>query len=280
MKTKDVTITPEMAKQWLECNDANRPLNSRKARMYADDMLNGRWQYNGETISIGEDGRLKNGQHRLMAIVIANQPQLMRVDYGVPNSVTIYDRGKGRTTLDTFVMGGRSRDIYNNITISIARLHYMVQHLLLNKSNIYVSDTAVEEFISKNEDTLSAIVSLRKYSHSGTTRVSTQSAVILLPCYYAYKSGVPIEKLDEFCRIVNVGYGSGDDISPAVTIRNDIMGNKININGGGSKARILGCWRVERAIADYVEGKHRAMSYTTIDKPTYSDSPEFREERT
>lgn len=56
------TITPDMAKDMLKNNTENRTLKSRRVQMYANDMLNGNWKMNGDTIVIGDDGVLKNGQ--------------------------------------------------------------------------------------------------------------------------------------------------------------------------------------------------------------------------
>ncbi|MDP2620568.1 MAG: hypothetical protein Q8P46_10395, partial [Hyphomicrobiales bacterium] len=68
-------ITPELAREWLEkTNRKNRPLSELKWTAYAVDMLEGRWQYNGDAIRFGSDGVLLDGQHRLMACVEAGIP--------------------------------------------------------------------------------------------------------------------------------------------------------------------------------------------------------------
>ena len=91
------TITPEMAKELLACNTGNfRRLNETKARQYALDMINGRWEITGDAISI-TDGVVLNGQHRLLGIVIANTPIETYVARNIATSAKMMDTGTGRT---------------------------------------------------------------------------------------------------------------------------------------------------------------------------------------
>ena len=45
-----VTVTPDMAHDWLGFNTHNRPIRSRTIAAYAADMTAGSWQWNGESI--------------------------------------------------------------------------------------------------------------------------------------------------------------------------------------------------------------------------------------
>lgn len=54
-------------------NLCNRPFNLSDAYKYAQEILNGRWEINGETISIGWYGNVLSGQHRLIATILAAQ---------------------------------------------------------------------------------------------------------------------------------------------------------------------------------------------------------------
>jgi hypothetical protein len=64
-----VRITAEIAREMLEKNTKNRPLNKRHADRLKDAMIAGEWWMNGETIIFSAEGILLNGQHRLWAIV-------------------------------------------------------------------------------------------------------------------------------------------------------------------------------------------------------------------
>ncbi len=66
------TVTPEMAKKFLESNHENqRKLSKSRVTRYAEEIRNEMWLYNGESIIISESGRLIDGQHRLAAILEA-----------------------------------------------------------------------------------------------------------------------------------------------------------------------------------------------------------------
>ena len=62
-------IDAAKAQEPLTKNDHNRRLSPVRIRKFADEMQNGMWVYNGESIIVSESGRLLDGQHRLHAIV-------------------------------------------------------------------------------------------------------------------------------------------------------------------------------------------------------------------
>lgn len=93
------TITPELAAHYLKRNvDNYRKISKAKVQMYASEMKAGHWQLNGEGIMFDQTGKLKNGQHRLAAVIMAGIPIAMTVVTGVSDDVTIYDSGMVRST--------------------------------------------------------------------------------------------------------------------------------------------------------------------------------------
>jgi hypothetical protein len=101
-------ITPKRAAELLERNEINRHLRDRTVEAFAEDMRNDAWNgLNGETIKFGLDGRLKDGQHRLWAIVQADIPVEMLVEYGVPDDAqSTIDTGMRRSYADTLALRG------------------------------------------------------------------------------------------------------------------------------------------------------------------------------
>lgn len=63
---------PLTGKVQFNNNDTNRAINTINVMTLLQDLLNGRWKLNGETIIIGETGRVLNGQHQLIALVLAD----------------------------------------------------------------------------------------------------------------------------------------------------------------------------------------------------------------
>lgn len=60
-------LTPELAALLLKNNDHNRAPKS-IIHQFKTDMIEGRWELNGESIVIASTGEVNNGQHRLRAV--------------------------------------------------------------------------------------------------------------------------------------------------------------------------------------------------------------------
>lgn len=72
--TVDVILTDEHGEKiWCQNNCRNRPFGEGWARQLAQDILNGNWQLNYETIVVSRTGQITSGQHRLIALVLACQ---------------------------------------------------------------------------------------------------------------------------------------------------------------------------------------------------------------
>ncbi len=115
-----MTITPQMAEQWLGHNTKNRTLRDPQIRSIAADMKNNRWKLNGETIIFSDTGVLLNGQHRLKACIEANTPFTSVVIQGIENDAfSTIDSGAKRTASDVLSMEGIK---YSAITAAAARI--------------------------------------------------------------------------------------------------------------------------------------------------------------
>lgn len=67
------TISPELAERYLGENKQNRSLKTRYVRKLTGAITRGEWVLNGESIKFDVDGNLIDGQHRLAAVIEANQ---------------------------------------------------------------------------------------------------------------------------------------------------------------------------------------------------------------
>src|SRR5688500_13425048 len=93
-----VTITPQMAKDWLAANTHNRKLRDHHVVALSRDMKAGRWHDTGTPIKFDRAGVLLDGQHRLEAIVLADVPIQMWVFRGLESEVQDYmDTGLRRS---------------------------------------------------------------------------------------------------------------------------------------------------------------------------------------
>lgn len=100
-----LTITPDLADYILQKNENNRNISNPSVRKMADDIKNGDWQANGQSIIIDTEGRLNDGQHRLNAVLLAGKSIKTLVCFGVHRDTRLtVDVGKKRSVSDYLTM--------------------------------------------------------------------------------------------------------------------------------------------------------------------------------
>jgi hypothetical protein len=103
------TITPDMAAQMLGTMKQNRRMRRATVQRYAREMATGHWQLNGEPIIFDHAGALRDGQHRLNAVVLAKVPVQMLVVRGVgDDAMATIDTGASRSFGDVITLRGGS----------------------------------------------------------------------------------------------------------------------------------------------------------------------------
>jgi hypothetical protein len=107
VRTAIKDVTPEVAQRLLGRNSRNRPVRASHVRQLAEAMSSGRWDFNGESIKISQDGSLLDGQHRLMAIREAQVTVRMVVVEGLPTPAQdTVDTGRRRKLSDVLFIAG------------------------------------------------------------------------------------------------------------------------------------------------------------------------------
>lgn len=115
---KVITVTPELAEQWLGKNTHNRKLREPHMRGLVEDIKAGNWKWNGDSIKFAADGTLLDGQHRLAAIVRAGIPVEMLVIRGLENeSQHTMDTGAKRSAGDMLKLRGEKH--YNPLAAGL-----------------------------------------------------------------------------------------------------------------------------------------------------------------
>ena len=121
IETSIETITPQLAKDILANNRSNRSVNATIVAHYADAISRGQWELNGEALKIAHDGRLLDGQHRLMAVIKSGIPIQTLVIRGLSSEVfDTLDQGRARTGGDLLSSMGVS---HANSVSSIILMH-------------------------------------------------------------------------------------------------------------------------------------------------------------
>jgi hypothetical protein len=102
-------ITPEVAREWLDINHRNRTLNQSSVAHIAELIKRGEWmQDSTDAIGLDTDGGVVNGQHRLQAVILADQAIRALVLRDVdPAVIKVIDQGRGRNLAQFLGMDGR-----------------------------------------------------------------------------------------------------------------------------------------------------------------------------
>jgi hypothetical protein len=104
-------ITPEVAADYLQLNVENRKLHEKTVERFARAMRAGRWKLTTQGIAFDIDGRLVDGQHRLAACILIDEPFETLVFRNAPRDMfDVLDDGKHRSGADTLgILGSSNR---------------------------------------------------------------------------------------------------------------------------------------------------------------------------
>lgn len=99
-------VTPQVATKWMEDNKNNRNISMPYVDFLAKQMRAGQWFLNGESIRFNDRGELIDGQHRLMACIVADAPFETWVMFNLQD--------EAKYTIDS----GRKRSVGDHLSIS------------------------------------------------------------------------------------------------------------------------------------------------------------------
>lgn len=100
-------ISPDKAAELMARNENNRSIKQIKIDQYARDMMDGAWNPDASDIKFDRDGKLIDGQNRLLACIQSDTPFPTLVRTGLdPVAFNFIDTGAVRTTGDVFKRAG------------------------------------------------------------------------------------------------------------------------------------------------------------------------------
>lgn len=179
MKTEVHNVNLQKARDWAEKNlpyqrgesNTNRPMSQRKVNQYAFDMLSGKWRLTHQGIGFAKSGFMKDGQHRIMAIIQAAEqgatmgeevlppnPKIsiqMQVTFGLEDDVfDVLDTGLPRSAAQVLAIAGYSNQsqlaaaarllfMYDNLDFKFWRSTKISNHEILKT----VQDSGIVEYI-------------------------------------------------------------------------------------------------------------------------------------
>lgn len=102
-----LSLTPDLAAEFLRANLANRKVSRSTVATYAQAITRGEWQLNGEPIIVSDSGQLLNGQHRCHAVISAKRPIDVLIVRGISgDAFKTLDTGKKRSASDALGIDG------------------------------------------------------------------------------------------------------------------------------------------------------------------------------
>lgn len=239
-------ITPEIASRMLEMNGNNRSLSTGTVTAYANDIKDGRWDESvGATISFDEDGILRDGQHRLAAVVKANKGIKVWVCRNTSRT-GIYDCNRKRSSSDQISI--TRPDLEKVYTTS--RYVAIASHLIrkedgdttLNRRR--VAPFEIIEFTDRHKADLDEYF-LNMPQHS---LPKTSVAAVHIALFLAYLNGVPMNKIEKFYDVLTTGMSTCPEEFPVIAYRNYLVEQQAVRNTDDELARC------QYALSKYIEG--------------------------
>lgn len=272
MQTQTIDVTAAKAREFLSSNfqfekgksGTNRPVSIRTVNRYAISMLTGKWRLTHQGIAFDTKHQLKDGQHRLLALVQAAEegatdgehvyepnPKIkikFQVTYGLPEDVfDILDIGLARSSNQILAIAGYSN---GSLLSASARLLFMFdEHEFKYWRSTKVTNQQVLNTVKlSNIDNYTTIgAQLRPIGF-----ISAASTVGYYVCERAYPGGPHQKFMDDLKAGADL-----DRDSPALALRNYMMSSRsrsarIRRDAFVHLAMYIKAWN------DYVENRRRA----------------------
>lgn len=199
----DVSITPEVAAFILELNTENRKMKPTVVTRLASIITGGRWINTGEPIIISENGQVNDGQHRLAAIIEANQPAVVDIRFGVSRAaMAATNTGVPRYGHDLMVLRGEQ---YAAALAATLRFVTLWNQGRITRYTLAVDNVLLEQTLANHPDVREATAMMSRKHVRGTK----QSWFAF--CLWLFMQHWPIETVQAFSDQVATGEGySGD----------------------------------------------------------------------
>lgn len=200
--TRIVRYTPALAEAILTSrNTLNRDIRDRRVEKYANDMRNGRWEMNGETIKFTKTGQLLDGQHRLWAVFYAGVPIDMLTVEGLEDEVMpTIDTGAPRGFADVAKIGGNS---YAALLAGVVKwVHWYENGRGAHLATANASHAELNETLRANPDIAERIAEIVGYKKAKKIMRPSVAGFIYL---YAYRTDPA--KAEYFLELLETGEG-------------------------------------------------------------------------
>lgn len=261
MKTTYMLVTPQIAEEWLTHNTDNRNVRAKRVDQYARDMSNGRWEKDSPNpIVFGENGLLKDGQHRLMALIKANVSLNFLVCW-VSDEVRNFDTGATRSVADYIKM--KSGSNLSSTLIAAINLK-LTMRFAKSPTRAEIEDEYYKD--AATWDKAFGICGL-----GSKTKLGKRSSMVLA-IKNALNCGVSEATLTRFCNVVNSGFSNGTHENSAILARNALL----DMAGRMNSRKVQ--WELCGLLEEYIHLFENASTRVRkLQKPTWYYSSQLKE---
>jgi hypothetical protein len=197
-------LSPEAAKLLLKShNFKNRGLKKHQKAFLQRQIEAGKFVYNGETIIVGDNGQILNGQHRLAACVATGKAIEVLMVFGVPASAFVtVDQGARRGGADVLAIEG-----YRNCNNLAATLRQIDNYFKGALGKAHASGPSGAEGRGDNSFTLELLARYPDVEQSVSKMKGFRLSAPAVACalHYLFRQRSP-EQADEFCDVLLNGF--------------------------------------------------------------------------
>lgn len=244
-----VLVTPEMAAKWLT-NNHNRTLRKSTVDKYANQLAKNQWQTHHQGIAFDSSGVLRDGQHRLSAIVQCGISVWMLITEGVhSDSIMGMDQLAIRNKADVLRLMGV--DATNS---AVAIIKFMISGPTHVNNSRAISTEDIKECFAAWGDAVSVTHPLWKIRN-------IRCAPILACIARAWMHGNQ-DRIERFVEILETGEIASAEERGALRIRNYHLERGA---GGGNSERVGYYRKTQSAIRAFLDRRDLTKIYECID---------------
>lgn len=252
IKTGWYDVGPDLAGALLEKNEENRPVSQREVKKLERVLRSDKWKPNGETIKLDSKGRLRDGQHRLNAIINTGISAKMLIVTGLDEDVfTTMDQGRKRTGGDVLFIRGVAN--YAQTSVACATFYRVIKNKPIFGSVDAIPPYGIDEVLERHEglrESVDFVAPIHKQGDKGVIGVGYLSA------FHYLIANVLGEKEKADALVIGICQGTGlEQDDPILQFRRRILGagKKKNIMQAQPKMALFA-----KVVGMYLEG-HREM---------------------
>jgi hypothetical protein len=246
--TKTILMTPYLAAEWLKWNDNNRRVSKPHVKRLVSEMKAGNWQLNGQCLIMSCDGRLLDGQHRLNAIVDADQTVVVDVRFGIsPDAFTTIDEGKKRSPGDVLKIEGYAN--YNNLSgaAKIAIAYEDGRTQASGGADRVPTNTVILEWV-KDHPEMEELTVTGNSLYLASDRMVLTGSRIAACLYLAGK--IDSDDANKFFATLATGIGIKGKTDPIYALRRVLVKNKVdrlrNSSAEFEQGQVITAWNAWR----------------------------------